>query len=406
MKDPEDVEDMLESLPDPPIPSQTSGQCVIDSVTAALFYSDGLRQALWAWFFKQFPRGSIDVSDEELNPEFLRTDARYLTWMFLATIGTRVLRILDTEEPKISIVRVRSFSPAEDTHGTTPSEVCSNLGISLMRVLDHARIHSGRAGRPPAIIGPSSRTTQFDYSPFNEKPHQDALFEWILSEFLPGKVDQSRFGTFSTGKLASVMGAGPSRETPIAMSVFVKQIISAENPTVSPVGASHVFSVVRLNTKWYVADNEVGKLLVLKNNNDVADISDIIARLEDEEDLYFECQYTLRHAQYFIQNRRGDIFASTVKQPRVLRLGADVFEGVEIYREAKGIRFPPGAPESYLSRTILYWNPPASAGPAPDARYRAAGAAGGKRKTRKRKSKRRKTSRTSRGGRVRPSLPK
>ena len=356
---------------------------MIDSAISFLFYADGLRQALWAWLFTDFPGGNIFISDEDLNPELLRTDARQLTRVFLVTIGARVLRILDTEEAKSSLVRARSFTAGEESHGTTPSEVCSNLGISLIQVLYRARIPRRLPGEV-AIIDPRARTTAADYSGFTSKFHQEVLFDWILREFLSGEVDARRFGTFSVGK-ALALGV-VSTEVPIAMSLRLMPIESEENPVRLP-GSGHAVSVVRVNTKWYVADNQIGKLIPLKNPNGNNITADIIAQLESEEDLYFECRVTdPAESQYFIRDQRGGIIASTDVYPDLLEVPGLHRGGTPgILREVNGIRFPPGTADATQTRTILYWKPPASAGPA-----------GGKRKTRKRKSKRRKTSRASR----------
>ena len=422
VKTPELIEFTLGIAP-VPIPSQTGGQCSTDATIVALYYADGMRQALWSWFFKNAPGGKLNIPDEELNPELLRTDAQKLTTAFLLTIGARVLRILERLESRES-VRPKSFSPSEETHGTTPSEVCSNLGISLARIL---KLRTPIAGAPmrAEIIDPGARTSGVDYSEGSRKKDQAILMNWISKTFLPPVTDPSVYGTFSVGKTGSL---GVQKDQPIAIRSEVVEIESEENPhtprTRSP--GAHVFSVVRVNSNWYVADNEVGSLVPILTPEGGQLTPEIFWELETPHDVYFESRYTrvtvgvgsgqYIEAQYFLRNKEGEILALTAKRRGLQRDSGLLAVGparTTIMRESYGVETPDGFRPIFVEpRTILYWRPPGRTTPPPTgdtsimSMFRgpeAAGASGGKRKTRRPKSKRRKTSRAAR---VRPSLPK
>jgi hypothetical protein len=394
-------------------PSQTSGQCAIDSVTVILFYADGIRQAMWSWVFSKAPRGVVNIPDEELNPELLRTDARKLASAFLMTIGARVLRILDTEEAMESTVRGKSFSVSDESHGTTPSEVCSNLGISLARVLRYARSRVGPPGGVE-IINPRARSTLDVYDEAG-KEDMERMLQWILTTFLPSEI--SGYGNFSVGKTLSLV----SSDEPIAMNLFLVQIESQENPVVPEPHVVHSASVVRINGGWYVAENEVGHLFALLTPAGTDLTPEIVSQIEDTQDVYFEVRYTSTSdedptpsAQYFLRDLDDNVIASTVVMPMLSRVPslARSYVRSSIMREIYGIRpredriIVPG------NRTILYWKPSGRKTPPPTKgtsimdMFGAAGASGGKRKTKKKKSKKRKTSRAIRAARARPSLPK
>ena len=397
-------------------PSQTSGQCAIDSVIVVLFYADGIRQAMWSWFFSKAPKGVVNIPDEELNPELLRTDARKLAAAFLITIGARVLRILDTEEAMESTVRGKSFSVSDESHGTTPSEVCSNLGMSLARVLRYARPRVGPLGGVE-IIDPRARSNLDVYDEAG-KEHMERMLRWILTEFLPTEI--AGYGSFSVGKTLSLF----SSDEPIAMNLFLIEIESEENPVIPEPHTIHSASVVRINGAWYVAENEVGHLFALLTPAGTDLTPEILSQIEDTQDVYFEVRYTSTSdedpnpsAQYFLRDLGDNVIASTVSMPMLSRVpsAARSYVRTSIMREIHGIRAPEGRVILPGSRTILYWKatgrktPPPTKGTSIMSMFGAAGASGGKRKTKKKKVKRRKTSRASRasrGGRVRPSLPK
>ncbi len=400
-----------------------------------LFYADGLRQALWDWLFRKFPKGNINVPDEELGADVLVRDTRKLTSAFLTTIGARVLRILDSEEPRISDVRPRSFAPGEETHGTTPSELCSNLGISLARILKIVKVPSA-AAEPLRFIDPKSRTTTAEYGVSGTtKPDRDRIVEWILGNFLYSEIDRTKHGTFSSVAMVSL-----ARRTSeiVAINITLSEIESEERPVNKNTGWDHIITVVRINDAWYVADNEVGVLMSIQTPAGGPFSPEIIEELESPYRVYFELRYTRSRgggdeypeAQYFLRDLSGNILASTRKMPMLAREPVPGVRPVvqpKIMREMYGIQDPGGRVVVPQPRTMVYWKRPSrSSGPTTDwtsivarPEVSAPSPAGsgervatvadflrmsaGKRKTRKTKKKRRKT---SRAGRARPSLPK
>lgn len=413
LKTPEAVEAMFRgaSLPSP---SQTSGQCAIDSLIVVLFYADGIRQALWSWFFSKAPKGVVNIPDEELNPELLRTDARKLTAAFLMTIGTRVLRILDTEEARESFTRSKSFRVSDESHGTTPSEICSNLGVSLSRVLYYSRSRVAPPGGVE-IIDPGARSNFDMYRDSVGKQHTQRIIQWIVGDFLPS--ENPRHEKFTLGKTLSLLGS--QGEEAIAINPILVHIESEENPIAAREPAAHAISVVRVNDKWYVADNSVGELYMFRTPEGTGLTPEILDQIENSQDMYFEARYTTVSdedprptAQYFLRDLGDNVVASTSAVPMLSRNpvpGVRPFTRSSIMREIYGIRPEGGKVLIPGSRTILYWKPSGRKTPPPTKgtsimdMFGAAGASGGKRKTRRPKSKRRKTSRAAR---VRPSLPK
>lgn len=422
LKTPEAVEAMFRGG-SVPIPSQTTGQCAIDSVISILFYADGIRQALWSWFFSKAPKGRVNIPDEELNPEVLRTDVRKLTTAFLMTIGARVLRILDTEEARESSTRSKSFSASDESHGTTPSEVCSNLGISLSRVLKYVKMKIAPPGGVD-VIDPRARSTLVNYEEGSSKPERERMIEWIVGTFLPSEVDGSLYGAFSVGKTLSLAAR---RDEPVAINLHLLHIEGEENPVATGV-LGHAISVVRVNNNWYVADNEIGDLLALRPPL----TPEILDQIESPQDVYFEARYTTNpgtggedeypSAQYFLRDLAGGILSSTSNMPMLSRVPSPLvrpFVGTSIMREIYGMESRRGAVIFPGNRSILYWKPTNRSSPPPERGTsimdmfgsRPAGAGspfefGGKRKTKKKKSKKRKTNRANRVGRARPSLPK
>ncbi len=431
------IEGALREMPIP-IPSQTGGQCSTDSIIAILFYADGLREALWDWLFRKFPGGKINLSDEELNPSVLVRDIRGMTSAFLVTIGARVLRILDTVEPRISDVRPRSFAPGEETHDTTPSEVCSNLGISLSRILKISKTPPAVA-EPLRFIDPKSRSDTGEYGISGAlKSDRHRIMEWVLRNFLYSEIDRSKFGTFSPAA-GAVRMVGRSSEI-VAMNLALAQIESEERP-VQKAGVEweHSISVVRINNAWYVADNEVGKLMPMQTAAGGQLTSEMLTQLESPHEVYFELRYTQNpeagaeypRAQYFLKDLAGNVLASTEKAPMLARQPdpsvRPVLESNIIMREMYGIEIPEGVVVVPEPRTMVYWKrqtrvadfssrwesivpgAPAPAGPGGRVATVAdllKGMAGKGRTRKSKKAKRRKTKRTNRASRVRPSLPK
>jgi hypothetical protein len=380
-----------------------------------LFYADGIRQAMWSWFFSKAPRGRIEIPDEDLNPEILRTDARKLTTVFLLTTGARVLRILDTDEARVSDTRSTSFSPSEESHGTTPSEVCSNLGISLAKVLQYSRPRIAPPGGVP-IIDPSARSALRDYHEGATKTARDRVTDWILREFLPSEIDRLRYGTFSSGRAASLV---PQNEEMVAINIRLLAVESEDSPVPARDEYHHAISAVRVNGSWNIADNDVGNLIPMRTSTGTSFSDEILSNLESPYEVYFECRYTYRQArdefpeaQYFLRDLAGTVLASTPKIPMMMREPEPGVRPVErslILREMYGVEVPGDAIILPEPRTNVYWKLPKSGRvvPPPDKStglLSTVGATGGKRKTKKKvKSKRRKT---TRAGRARPSLPK
>lgn len=354
-----------------PIPSQTGGQCFFDSIISALFYADGTRQALWGTMFKVIsPATGITIGDRSLSTEFLKRDVNNLMTTFLMVSSVRILRMLDSSDPGDKI-RERSFSPGEDTHGTTPSELCSNLGTLLIQV------RAGLGGDPESrLVDPRSRTSAHDYIG-SVAPNKKPILKMVLVDFLPKVFPATKIGTFSTERIE---GAQP-----------VAFLVSIATPDVSAV---HAIAIVRVNGSWFIADDTVGQLLQLNGPDDNPIPPETIANaLEDTENFFVSLK--LKAPDNSVETVRG-YTASIVK--------LSDYSVVAKTREAKtlafttipGIREPsmsdsilveailaPGHPEHPKnSRAMVYWAPPGGAAPAP-------AGAGGRRKTyRRRKSRR------------------
>jgi len=346
--------------------------------------------------------------------------------VFLVTIGARVLRILDSVEPRISDIRPRSFSPDEETHGTTPSEVCSNLGVSLTRVLKYAKVPIPGGVQ---IIDPSARTGFDFYREGATKDDRDRVLGWILSTILTKEVDRTQYGTFTVGSVATLSARQPEM---VALNIRLVEVESEERPVIKPDGWNHVISVVRVNGVWYVADNEVGILMPIRTTTGGQFTPEILAQLESPHEVFFESRYIRTPgtgvrdeyptAQYFLRDLMGEVVASTDRMPMLARdpsPGVRPLIGGKIMREMYGIEVPGDAIILPEVRTALYWKSTSRSSPPPDTSTSlmgmfgstAAGAGGpvefgGKRKTKKKKSKKRKTNRVNRGGRVRLSSPK
>ncbi len=389
-----------------PSPSQTTGQCATDATIVALYYADGIRPAMWSWFFRNAPGGKVNIPDEELDPRLLQADKQKLTTAFLMTIGTRVLRILESDESR-SFRRPTSGRVSPGMHGTTPSEVCSNLGTSLARVLTNPIPAPGEA----LVVDPGLRSSPVDYMMGSGGRQQTKLLDWVANTFLRAQIDPS-YGTFSVGRSGKLSGAASE---PIAMWISVRPIESEESPYI-PEGierVGHAIAVVRIQDHWYIADNNVGQLVELVMNDyeggpPTPEILDSLGSY-DPGTVYFDVKYTrdesgdapYSEAQYFLRNREGEALAFTAKKrmllPSAPYLMREVY-GIQERGEARPVFVEP--------RTILYWKRTGRATPPPTAeesiisRFRSlapAGAGpgpiefGGKRKTRRKKSKRRKT---------------
>lgn len=393
---PEAVEERIRSLGSIPSPSQTVGQCATDAFIVVFYYADGTRQRLWKWFFGEAPGGKVDLSDAELDPERFRGDAEALTRAFLLTIGARVLRILESPETMASLDRSASFSPSEETHGTTPSEVCSNFGITLAKVL------RARDEPPPKpvkmnLMAPGTRSSFSDYVPALIRPNLVRLVGYILGEFpplLPAPSDEE--------------ASSPMQLVAAHASVFT--IVSEYNPVLAEATSSHAIAIVQVNGKWYIADNEVGMLVPFRQ----AFSPKTLELLEDDISLYFEVRYSpgpsAQHfAQYFLRKTEdGSVLSATLPVAMLSRLPdgrvrPDLGRGILTMREQPGVSAFPAAASGPRTRIAVYDEySPAPAGP------EAAGAGepealGGKRK--KTRRRRRKGRRATRGGR-RLSSPK
>lgn len=416
---PEAVEEVFSSGGKIPIPSQTGGQCSIDSVATTLFYTDVIRKVLWKWVFKQAPGGNIEIPDEDLHLEVLRTNAHKLTRVFMLTVAARVLRILESAESR-GFVREKSFSPSDETHGTTPSEVCSNLGNTLIRVLHMIK---GSSTGPVALISPESRSSFSEYSSSTASNDRKRLFWWIFTSFLLREVSfQREIGGIFLMQKAPVV----TSEEPIAFNAFVFRIEDEENPELVSTDG-HILSILRVNGEWYVADNEVGSLLKLGGVDGGPIPPETIPLLDDPSQSYIQLnsiapgpENTRRSKVQYTVRRVADrsVIAQT---PMVYTLektpGFREPLPTQIMREDPDeTRIVPGMGSMY-ERLVLYWRPTKSSGrvtPPPDASTSimgmlgtaAAGSGervatvaellgrkGGKRKTRKTKSKRRKTKR-------------
>jgi hypothetical protein len=387
LKTPEAVEERIRTLASIPSPSQTVGQCAIDAMTAIFYYADGTRQRLWKWFFSQAPEGKVNIPDEELDPERLRDDPEALTRVFLLTTGARVLRILESDESVESVDRHTSFGPSEETHGTTPSEVCSNLGITLAKVL------RAREEPPPKplkmhLVEPGARSSFSDYTRALIQPNLLRLVGYINWEFPP------LVGSPSDEE------AGPPMQI-VAAYASVFRIVNSDNPVLAEATSSHAIAIVHVNGKWYVADNEVGMLVPFKT-------AFAPETLEDGGRLYFEIQYSPGlMAQYFLRKMEDNEAVSvTAPVPMLSRLPdgrvrPDIGKTTLIMREQPGI---PTFPAAWGDRTrFVFYDeytrslPSASpAGPAA-AGFGEPGASGGKRRKTRRRKRTRRSKRTTRG---------
>lgn len=321
-KRPEEIEFTLRERPAFLIPSQTGGQCATDSAIAILFYADGVRQILWDWVYKNAPGGDIQIPDEALEIERLRTSIPRMTKVFLLTVAARVLRILESyADPSL---RSASFSPSEETEETTPSEVCSNLGITLIRML---RVSSpGLWDTPPGpatpitLISPGSRTTGVDYGTSTSPENFRALLRMLARVFLRTPEVVRNIGAID------IQRQEPADEL-VAINMSLIQIASEEaeegdiNRTIG-----HAISLIRLQNKWYIADNNVGRLVEMPMPPEV------IPLLEDPAQVYFQMNYMsetpteLGTAEFFIRKRSDRTILA--KTPVVSRLKGGVAPGV------------------------------------------------------------------------------
>ena len=381
LKTPKDVEFLL-GADTIPIPSQTGGQCSIDSLIATLFYADGVRQILWDWVYKNAPGGDIRIPDEDLVLENLRLDAQKMTRVFLLTVAARVLRILESRE-STAPVRMASFSPSEETHGTTPSEVCSNLGNTLIRMI---RLSLGRGeGAPITLtappIAPEARTSLQTYAGSSKWPDRWALLYWLFGEFLLTGDILKKNGTIVMQRV------NPDVEL-VAINMMVLGVASEEAVDISdPNGFAHVISLIRLQNKWYIADNEAGILVEMPMPPEV------IPLLEDPAQTYFQVKYMIPpglsagFAEYSIR-KVADRTVLT-KTPMVYMLERDVAPGVRPSYPTTVLReHPRFQTAGGVGRICLFWKKSPFASPAgPAAAGAGPGTAGGKRKTRRKRGR-------------------
>jgi hypothetical protein len=398
---PEAVEERIRSLGSIPSPSQTVGQCAIDAIIVIFYYADGTRQSLWKWFFGEAPGGKVELSDAELDPERLRGDAEALARAFLLTVGARVLRILESPETVASLDRSASFSPSEETHGTTPSEVCSNFGTTLAKVL------RARGDPPPKplkmhLVKPGARSSLADYTPSLIRSNITRLIGYIIGEFPPLAGEVPAEGE------EEAAGTGAPIQV-VAMFVEVFAIASEYNPVLAEASTSHAIAVVQVNGKWYVADNEIGLLVPFTS----AFPSDVVENIDDGRSVYFEVRYSPGpKAQYFLRKTADGSDISSTNSVIMLSRGVDgrvrpdLGRGILIMREQPGITGFSAA-SGDRTRIPLYdeYSPPAPPPAGPAAAGSGAFPFGGKRRKTQRRKKTRRSRRSSRGGR-RLSSPK
>ncbi len=367
--------------------------------------------------FRQAPGGNIEIPDEELHLEVLRTNVRKLTRVFLLTTAARVLRILESAESR-GFVREKSFSPSDETHGTTPSEVCSNLGNTLIRVI---QMSNGARTGEVALIRPEARTGFHDYATSTRASDRKRLLWHIFVSFLLGEIPSREIG----GIFILERPSAAITQEPVAFNVFLVDVESeeAEEPSSSE---GHAISIVRVNGIWHVADSELGRLLKLEGPDGGPIPPETILLLEDSSQTYVQRNSTepgpenLRRSKLKFMIRKVADRSILAQTPEVRTLekipGGRTALATQIMREDPyETRATPGT-ELQRERITIYWKeskaagrvtpppdastsimsmfaPPAAGAPGPVARVSDMFRVGGKRKTRKVKSKRRKTKR-------------
>ena len=253
-----------------PIPMQTRGYCGTDAVVTILFYADGIRSGLWKFVFEKLVRPSPEgfrlyVSDDYLEqerapiPEGATRDSRIATRVniLLMAGAARVLRILDNPLTTLTQRSERpgrhlSFDESAETHGTAPGELCALLAVG---------------------IGDESIGVQ--------KGGPDAL-NYITED----RAYQNIQWAFRRGNIKPVfdysLRFAPSGNTLVAVTIPLADAVSLENPTISitesdlrNVLVGHTIALIRVNRKWYVSDDNVGYLLLLKKPGDPPEESSV-----------------------------------------------------------------------------------------------------------------------------------
>ncbi len=345
-------------------------------------------------------------------------NVRKLTRVFLLTTAARVLRILESSESR-GFVREKSFSPSEETHRTTPSEVCSNLGNTLIRVV---QMSNGARTGAVALIPPEARTGFYDYVTSARASDRKRLLWHIFVTFLLAEMPVRETG----GVFILERPSAAIPQEPVGFNVFLVSVDS-EDAEESSSANGHAVSIVRVNGTWYVADSEFGRLLKLEGPDGGPMPSETILLLEDSTQTYVQRNSTepgpdnpRRSKIKFMIRRVSD--RSVLAQTPEVRTLEKIPDGrpalaTQILREDPYETRAEAGTELQRERITIYWKESKAAGrvtPPPDASTSimgmfapsAAGAGepvarigdvfkmGGKRKTRKSKKKRRKTSRS------------
>lgn len=277
---PDAIEALFSTARDLPIPSQTSGQCATDASLGILFYADGVRQRVWEAVFKHAPGGEIRIPDEELEVGRLRKDRLLMMKVFLLTSAARILRILEETDPH-SRDRSKSFSPSDEMHDTTPSEVCSNLSTLLISIVD------GRKGA--TSVTPGMRSTGKDYH-YTFAGMLGGMIWTILYDFIGGRSE----GDYYFANTSEFTPVPDKKEDEfVAFDITLKYVKDENSFRALPHRANlgHAISVIRVNNRWYISDNEVGRLVELKTPG-LKPITPRVSHLfRDSSTTYVEAEY-------------------------------------------------------------------------------------------------------------------
>ncbi len=242
-----------------PIPSQTIGVCALDSIISGLLYPSGVSDYMWRYIFERCVRREVPdklvifVPDDYLSLASLRALApeervnRQID-AFLATSGARVLRILaNIDGSSRAIRRELSFASAAEMHGSSPSILCATLASALGREEREApRVYAAIEGVTP--------------------PNPDSL-----------ALDNAEAAVALKKILTRVQPPGLGiqlNEAPVVLrrriaAVFVtlSGMRSEEWRTAARTQDFHAIALVRIAGLWYVADDNMGRLLKLNSGS-------------------------------------------------------------------------------------------------------------------------------------------
>jgi hypothetical protein len=248
-----------------PNPAQTIEMCATDAILTTLFYSDVVRKWVWEWVFKNCVEGGvINIPDEHLTVGYLldkgvsaeERDLRRVK-AFLSTGAARILRILD-KYPGISdnLSRSQSATPAPEMHGRSPSEMCAILAIALASWGSSAIYGS---------LGPGGKSLASFRMTINQS---DTVLEKVFEAIGKGpRAKPADQEVYLTG------------EDELPSSDWMTVAIYLHITTITPddwfmvkkndEGQSilHAVSLILIDGKWYISDNEIGTLLEIKPSN-------------------------------------------------------------------------------------------------------------------------------------------